>query len=106
MLAGQVMVGFSVSLTVTLKLQLEVFPAASVAVAVTVVVPTANAVPEAGLVVTDTPGQLSVAFTWKLTTAEHLPASLLCVMSAGQVIFGASLSTTVTLKEQLAVLPE
>ena len=55
------MVGFSASTTVTVKEQLAVLPAASVAVAVTVVVPTGNAVPEAGVLVTDTPGQLSEA---------------------------------------------
>lgn len=38
--------------------------------------------------------------------AEHTPVSLLRVMSAGQVIWGASLpAATVTLKLQLFVLP-
>jgi len=39
MLAGQLMTGFSVSVTVTVNEQLDVLPAASVAVLVTVVVP-------------------------------------------------------------------
>ena len=41
-LAGQVIVGFSVSLTVTVWVQVWVLPAASVAVQVTVVVPILN----------------------------------------------------------------
>jgi len=46
MLAGQLMTGFSVSLTVTVNEQLDVLPAASVAVLVTVVVPFGKAEPE------------------------------------------------------------
>jgi len=61
MLAGQVAVGFSSSLTVTVKLQVPVLPEASVAVQVTVVVPTANIEPLAGLHTVLAPGQLSVA---------------------------------------------
>ena len=48
MLAGQVMVGFSASLTVTVNEQLPVLPAWSVAEQVTVVVPTGKVEPEAG----------------------------------------------------------
>ena len=60
-LAGHTTVGNCVSFTLTVKVQVAVLPAASVAVAVTVVVPTGKKVPDAGLVVTVTPGQLSVA---------------------------------------------
>ena len=49
--------------TVTVKEQVDEFPAASVAVAVTVVTPDGNTVPEAGVLLTTTPGQLSVAVT-------------------------------------------
>jgi hypothetical protein len=35
----------------------------------------------------------------------HCPVSVLGVMSAGQVIVGCSVSLTVTVKEQLLVLP-
>jgi hypothetical protein len=61
MLAGQVMLGFSLSLTVTVKLQEPVLPEVSVAVQVTVVVPFGNIAPEAGLQATVAPGQLSLA---------------------------------------------
>jgi hypothetical protein len=37
--------------------------------------------------------------------AEQSPASLLTVMLEGQVIVGSSVSFTVTVKEQVAVLP-
>jgi hypothetical protein len=59
--AGQLVVGFSVSLTVTENVQLAVWLDVSVAVQVTVVDPLGNAVPEAGEQPTVTPGQLSVA---------------------------------------------
>lgn len=60
-LAGQTIAGACVSFTLTVKVQVAVLPAASVAVAVTVEVPTGKKVPDAGMVVTVTPGQLSVA---------------------------------------------
>ena len=60
-LAGQVITGNSLSITVTVKLQLAALPAASVATTLTVVVPVANVLPEAGLMLNVTPGQLSVA---------------------------------------------
>ncbi|MDN4594488.1 hypothetical protein NWF35_11350, partial [Polycladomyces subterraneus] len=59
-LAGQVIVGGSVSCTVTVKAQLSVFPVPSDAVQVTVVVPTGKKEPEGGEQVTVTPGQLEV----------------------------------------------
>jgi hypothetical protein len=58
--AGQVMVGFWVSLTVTVNEQLAVLPEASVAVQVTVLVPFANVEPLAGEQLLVVPGQLSV----------------------------------------------
>jgi hypothetical protein len=61
MLAGQVIIGISVSLTVTVNEQLAVLPAASVAVQVTVLVPFANVEPLAGEQLLVTPGQLSLA---------------------------------------------
>jgi hypothetical protein len=71
MLAGQLIVGFSVSLTVTENEQLLVLPAASVAVTVTVVVPLGKTEPEGGLLTMVTSEQLSVAVGVKFTTAEH-----------------------------------
>jgi hypothetical protein len=62
MSAGQVMLGFSVSLTVTVNVQLEVLLLLSVAVQVTVVVPLLNVEPLSGLHTTVGAGvQLSVA---------------------------------------------
>jgi len=48
---------------VTLKLHDAVLPLPSVAVHVTAVLPTGNALPDGGVHVTVTPGQLSVAET-------------------------------------------
>jgi hypothetical protein len=55
------MTGFSVSATVIRNEHPDVLPAASVAVQVTAVVPFGKAVPDAGVQVTVTPGQLSLA---------------------------------------------
>jgi hypothetical protein len=69
-LAGQVMVGFSLSLTVTVNIQLAE-PSELVAVQVTVVVPFGNAPPEAiGAQTTVGTGQ-PVVVVEKLTTAVH-----------------------------------
>ena len=61
MLLGQLITGFSVSLTVTVNEQVAMLPAASVAVACTVVTPFAKVEPDAMSVATVTPGQLSAA---------------------------------------------
>ena len=84
-----------------------VFPAASVAVQVTVVVPGGKKEPDAGVQTAVTPGQLSLTVgSGKLTNAPLLPGSLKPLMSAGQVITGGSVSFTVTVNEQGAlVLP-
>ena len=50
--------------------------------------------------------QLSVAVAANDTAALHKPRSLLTLMSAGQLIAGASLSLTVTVNVHSAVLPE
>ena len=70
------------------------------AVAVTVVVPTGKTLPDAGTVVTVTPGQLSFAVTVKLTTLLQVLVAAVTVISEGQIISGFSLSRTVTVKEQ------
>ena len=92
-------------MTVTVNVLVVTLPTASVAVSVTVVTPFAKTVPEAGLALTVTPGQLSVAATGKVTTAEHWPGSVDCEMLAGVLMTGAWLSITVTVKEQEAVFP-
>jgi hypothetical protein len=90
MLDGQVMAGFSVSLTVTEKLQLAVRPDESVAVQLTVLVPLLNVEPLAGLHTTVGAGvQLSVAVTVYVAVAVHRPGSVLLVMLDGHTIDGA-----------------
>src|SRR6185369_2293967 len=103
--AGQaVRVGAWLSLTVTVKVQALVRALVSVAVQVTVVTPLAKSVPLAGLQTKVTPGQLSVAVGAKVTWAVQAPASVLTATFAGHVICGSSVSLTVTVKVQLAVL--
>ena len=92
------------SFTVTVNMQVAVFPDASVAVAATVVVPFGKNDPDAGLAITATPGQLSVAVTVKFTTAPHWFGAFAVMMFAGQLMIGGTLSLTVTVKLQLPVL--
>lgn len=61
MLAGQMIVGFWLSLTVTVNVQLAVLFAASWAVQVTVVGPFGKVEPDGGLQLTVAPEQLSLA---------------------------------------------
>jgi hypothetical protein len=85
------------STTRTLKLQgADMFPPASTDVQVTLVSPKAKTEPLAGVQLTVTPGQLSVAVGMKLATAPHCPGVLAIVMSAGQASTGACPSAMVT----------
>ena len=93
------------SLTVTVNVQVDVLPEASVAVDVTVVVPRLKTLPEAGVLTTVVPGQLSVAVTVNGTVAVQDPIGVDTVMFAGQVITGAWVSFTVTVNVQVAILP-
>src|SRR6266581_5390777 len=107
MLAGhEAKTGFSRSLTVTVNVQALVLPLASVAVQVTVLTPLLKLEPLAGLQLTVTPGQLSLATgELKTTIALHAPASAFWMISATQVLMtGFSLSLTVTVKVQALVL--
>jgi hypothetical protein len=105
MSAGQLMVGASLSTTVTRCTQVAVLPEVSVAVQVTEVVPLGKTV-GASLATLARP-QLSAAVAVpKLTlAAEHWPGSVLTVTSGGHEIVGGSVSLTVTVNEQEAVLP-
>lgn len=97
------MVGAWLSLTVMVKVQEAVVPAPSIARNVMVVVPVLKVEPLAAPAVceTDTPEQLSVGVgVVNVTTAVQSPASVLRTILDGQVIAGASLSTTVTVKVQ------
>jgi len=106
MFAGHVIEGASVSCTVTVNVQVPSGELGdpSLAVHVTVVVPTGKVDPDAGTQVTVAPGQLSVAVAAYTTTAEHWPAVLPTVTGAGHVTEGASVSSTVTVNEQLGPL--
>lgn len=96
--------------TVTVKLHVAVLPDASVAVQVTVVVPMGNVEPEGGVHATVTPGQLSDAVGAGKVTVALLEIGQVCaataVTFAGQVIEGGCVSLTVTVNEQLLVLPD
>jgi hypothetical protein len=101
-LAGHVIVGFSLSTTVTNCVQVTKFPAPSVDVHVTVVFPIGK-LAGASFVIVGTP-QLSVPVAVPIDAVDvHCPASVLIVTAPGQVIVGFSLSTTVTVNEQVTV---
>ena len=75
------------------------------AVLVTVVVPTGNAKPLGGLLVRLVTAQLSLAVTVKVTLLAHPPDAAFTVIFPGQLIAGGCVSSTVTVKAQLLVLP-
>jgi hypothetical protein len=104
--AGQVIVGFCVSVTVTICVQVAVNPLASVTVQVTVVEPVGYAV-DGWLFVTEATEQLSavVGVPKEATVASHEAASAFTLMAAGQVMVGFCVSVTVTTCEQVAVKP-
>jgi hypothetical protein len=106
MAAGQVMVGFWVSVTVTTWVQVAVNPLASVTVQVTVVEPVGYAV-DVWLLATEATEQLSavVGVPNEATVASQEAASAFTLIAAGQVIVGFWVSVTVTTCEQVAVNP-
>ena len=101
---GHSTIGGVLSTTVTIAVQLTQLPSASHAVAITGVGPKGNGVPTGGFCITITPGQLSVAVaTAGQGAVKSGPAdSSLSV----QVITGGSVSATLMVKVQVAVLPE
>jgi hypothetical protein len=111
MFAGQLIVGFSVSLTVTVWVHDEVLFASSVAVQVIVVVPLGYGAFSGWLslrvpLIVGVLSQLSVAVAVPgLTVAEHSPGSVLLVMLAGQLIAGGVWSATVKVVVVVVVLP-
>lgn len=78
-------------------------PPESVAVQLTVVAPSGNAVPEAGVQTTTTPGQLSVTTgAGKLTMAVVLPGvGAMTSRSVGQVMTGGGFCATVDAEAEL-----
>jgi hypothetical protein len=107
-LAGQVIEGASLSFTVTVNEQVAVLPEPSVATNAFAVTPVGKLLPLDKPVVwlSVDPVQLSLKLTEYVTIAAHWPGSVLTLTFAGQVIEGASLSLTVTVNEQVAVLPD
>jgi hypothetical protein len=103
---GQVIFGFSMSLTVTICSQVALLPEPSVTVQVTVVLPKEK-VAGALFEMFDTV-QLSVVIGVPKNTplAVQVPASELTVTAVGQLIVGSSRSFTVTICSQVALLPE
>src|SRR5438105_14977316 len=100
------MTGASQSFTVTVKLHEAELLDVSVAVQVTVVVPSGNAVPDGGLQLLAAPGQLSLNEIGRATSRQNVPSSVEVGWLAGQVIVGFSQSFTVTVKVQVAELPD
>jgi hypothetical protein len=95
-LAGQVIVGGSLSVTVTVNVQLAE-PSLLVAVQETVVTPFGKANPEAGVQTTVGTGH-PVVIVEKVSVAVHTPGSVLVAIFAGQVIVGGmNMSVTVGL---------
>ncbi len=104
MLAGQAMLGASLSLLSYHCSQVVLFPAASTTVQVTVVTPIGK-VAGASLV-TDATAQLSaVTGDPRATVAKQSSASVVAVMFDGQTMLGASLSLTVTNCSQVVLFP-
>jgi hypothetical protein len=95
--------GGCVSFTVTVKLHIDILFDESFTVHVTVVVPFWKVEPDAGTHIgAPTPGQLSLTIgAGYVTTAWHTLGSVLLVTLAGHVMFGAWVSLTVTVNEQL-----
>src|ERR1043165_4420994 len=95
----------ALSCTVTLKLQLLVLPLASLAVHCTNVVPGAKVEPEAGTqLIVGEGSQSSVAVALKLTAAPAGPVHD-AVIGAGQLMFGATRSATVSIAASLIEVP-
>jgi len=88
------------------KLHVLVLPLASVAVLVTVVVPIGNVLPLAGLLTRFVTRQLSVAVTVNVTLLRlHRPTSAVNTKFVEHVITGFCVSSTVTVKLHVLVLP-
>ena len=95
MLAGQTIVGNSVSFTVTVNVQVDWFPDESVAVQVTVVFPTGNTLPEGGEQEMTGAGSVSsIAVVVNVTEASHCPGVLFTVRLGGQDMTGFVVSVT------------
>src|SRR5436190_1579935 len=94
-----------VATTVTVKVHVLELPVLSRAVLVTVVVPTENAKPLGGSLVTFVTLELSLAVTLKVTLLVQTPGAAFTVRLAGQVMVGGWLSATITVKVHTLLLP-
>src|SRR5262249_14574480 len=104
MFAGQVIVGGCVSTTVTVNEQLAWAPDGAVAEQVTVVTPFENGDPDSGEHETVVPSEHTPPTVGlKLTARVHCPGSVLTLMLAGQVSWGA-VAETLTLLVELLLL--
>ena len=81
-------------------------PELSKALLVTVVVPSANALPLAGVLIILVTAQLSVAVTTNVTLLAQLPVVALTMMFDGQLTTGNCVSRTVTVNVHWLLLPE
>src|ERR1043166_7427874 len=98
------MVGEAGLNTITSNVQVFVFPLPSFARTVTRVLPSGKALPLAGVLVTGTePAQASVALAEKVTMALFDGEQMTTLV--GQVITGARVSRTITLRVAVAELP-
>ena len=95
------------SVTVTAALQFEVFPLASVTVTVTVETPRSAQVKEDLLSVTEATEQLSVGGLARTLagTIEALPEASRDTVALMHETAGASVSFTVTVNEQVEIIP-
>ena len=94
------------STTVTVKVQTLLLPLASRATFVTVVTPGGKVLPEGGVeVMTGLASQMSVAVTLKVTMLPPGVPVHWVEMFVEHMIIGGVVSTTVTMNEQLLLLP-
>ena len=100
--------GDSASLTVTVKEELRIYPAASATEHVTGLTPLLKVEPGGGMQTgTPMPGQLSDTPGREYeTVALHWPRAVFAEIFWSVAMIGASVSFTVTVKEQGLVLPE
>jgi hypothetical protein len=103
--AGQEIAGGWASSTVTVKEHVLELPLLSRDVLVTVVVPSGKAKPLAGLLVRLVTEQLSVTLTVNATLLTHTPGAAFTVRFPGQLSVGGRLSSTVTVKVHVLLLP-
>lgn len=102
---GQLMTGSSRSSTCTVNTHVTLLLLLSVAVQFTGVVPFGNLAPDGGTHITVGPPHSSATIGAKVSKASQRPGSIGTSMLVEHVRTGGSVSRTVTVKEQLSVLP-